>query len=336
GPDRPGEGNPGTQPVVTDGDRISPPITPQGTRAGHDISMTVKVDAGLPIRELRSQLHPVTIARDADNRATVRLKDQARLPNKRFILRYTAAGDQIQGGLLANSPGSGKGYFTLILQPPAAPPQSEISPKEMVFVIDQTGSQHGWPIKKAKETMRHCIENLNPGDTFQLIGFNTQLFPCFPRPVPVTPENLDQAWKFLEPIEGNGGTDILKSVDYALTLPDDPGRLRIVCYMTDGYVGNDMQILDYIRQHRGRARMFPFGVGNSVNRFLIEGMAREGRGAAEYVNLHDSGEAVASTFYRRIAKPLLLDIHVDWNGLPVEEVYPPPIPHLLPPRPVLL
>jgi Ca-activated chloride channel family protein len=336
GLDRPAGENPGTRPVVTDADRITPPITPQGTRAGHDISMTVNVDAGLPIREIRSLLHPVTIARPGENRATVRLKDEATLPNKDFILRYTVAGDQIQSCVLANSPGGGKGYFTLILQPPAAPPQSEISPKEMVFVIDQTGSQRGWPIKKAKETMRHCIENLNPGDTFQLIGFNTELFPCFPKPVPVTPENLNKAWKFLEPIEGNGGTDILKSVDYALTLPDDPGRLRIVCYMTDGYVGNDMQIIDYIRQHRGRARMFPFGVGNSVNRFLIDGMAREGRGAAEYVTLDSPGNEAAARFYERISKPLLLDVQVEWNGLPVEDVYPKAIPDVFTTGPIIL
>src|SRR5205807_5942646 len=147
---------------------------------------------------------------------------------------------------------------------------------------------------KAKETMRYCLKRLNPGDTFQLLGFNTQLFPCFPAPVPNTPENLSRALKFLEPIEGDGGTDILQAVDYALKLPADPARPRIVCYMTDGYVGNDMQILDYIRKHRGSARMFPFGIGNSVNRFLIDGMAREGCGAAEYVTLNMAGETAAS------------------------------------------
>src|SRR5262249_14782454 len=162
--------------------------------------------------------------------------------------------------------------------PPATPVAAQVSPKEMVLVIDQTGSQAGWPIEKAKETIRYCLHRLNPGDTFQLIGFNTEVCPCFAKPVPATPESIARAEQFLKPLEGDGGTDILKSVDYALSLPDDPERLRIVCYMTDGYVGDDMQILDYIRRHRGRARMFPFGIGNSVDRFLIDGMAREGRG----------------------------------------------------------
>src|SRR5580765_8021228 len=98
--------------------------------------------------------------------------------------------------------------------------------------------------------------------------------------------------------------------------------------MTDGYVGNDMQIIDYIQKNRGRARMFPFGVGNSVNRFLIDGMATEGCGAAEYVSLQDDGKTAAQKFYRRIAKPLLMDIGVAWNGLPVADVFPRHIPDL--------
>ena len=341
------EGDPGTQAAVTDADKISPPVTPPGTRAGHDISLTVRLDAGMPIQQLRSTLHVVNVERMGPSRAIVRLKSQDEIPNKDFILRYTAAGSEMQEGILTYaspvrtasigqpSPAA-SGYFTLILQPPLAPPQTQVSRKEMVFVIDQTGSQSGWPIKKAKETMVHCIKNLNPGDTFQLLGFNTQLYPCFDKPVPATQETIAKALKFLEPIEGNGGTDILKSVDYALTIPDDPDRLRIVCYMTDGYVGNDMQILDCIQKHRGRARMFPFGVGNSVNRFLIDGMAREGKGTAEYVSLQDSGEAAASRFYKRIASPLLLNPTVDWGGLPVEDVYPKQVPDVFSAGPIVL
>jgi Ca-activated chloride channel family protein len=331
-----GAGGPGSQAVVTDGDRITPPITPPETRAGHDISVNVRVDAGLPLGEVKSALHQVTVERAGPNRATVRLKGATTIPNRDFVLRYQVAGQQFQTGLLAHAPEGRGGYFTLVLQPPAAPPQKDVSRKEMVFVIDQTGSQSGWPIRKSKETMRYCIENLNEGDTFQVLAFNTQVFPCFPQPVAVTPENLAAAWKFLEPLEGNGGTDILKAADYALKIPDDPGRPRIVCYMTDGYVGNDMQILDFIRKNRGRARMFPFGIGNSVNRFLIDGMAREGRGAAEYVLLNEPGNAAAAKFYERVAKPLLLDVQVDWNGLPVADVYPRAIPDVFSAGPILL
>jgi Ca-activated chloride channel family protein len=206
----------------------------------------------------------------------------------------------------------------------------------MVFVIDQTGSQSGWPIEKSKQTMKYALQHMNPGDTFQLIGFNTEVYPCFPAPVPNTPANVARALQYLEPLQGDGGTDILKSVEYALKMPDDPNRLRIVCYMTDGYVGNDMQILDYIRKNRGRTRMFPFGIGNSVNRFLIEGMAKEGRGASDIVTLDEEGQGHAEKFYRRIASPVLLDPHVDWGGLPVQEVFPEQIPDVFTAGPILI
>ncbi len=341
------EGEQTIKSAVTDADKITPPITPPGTRAGHDISLTVRLDAGLPIQQVKSTLHQVNIQRMGPSKALIRLKNENEIPNKDFILRYTAAGSEMQEGILtyatpvrtastAAPSSAANGYFTLIVQPPLAPPQSQVSRKEMVFVIDQTGSQSGWPIQKAKETMTHCIKNLNPGDTFQLIGFNTDLYPCFDKPVPATQETIARALKFLAPIEGRGGTDILKSVDYALKIPDDPDRLRIVCYMTDGYVGNDMQIIDCIQKNRARARMFPFGVGNSVNRFLIDGMAREGKGAAEYVTLQDPGEAAASRFYKRIASPLLLNPSIDWNGLPVEDIYPKQVPDVFSAGPIIL
>ncbi len=330
-------GDPGKTSVVTDADKITPPITPPGTRAGHDIAITINLDAGLPLREVKSALHKVNIRSVGPNRAVIKLQDEKTIPNKDFVLRYTAAGSEMAEGILTYvKPDSDGGYFTLIMQPPAAPPQDMVSPKEMVFVIDQTGSQSGWPIKKAKETMARCLKGLNPQDTFQLIGFTTEVFPCFEHPVPATRDNIEKALKWLEPIEGRGGTDILKSVDYALQIPRDPGRLRIICYMTDGYVGNDMQIIEYIGKHRGEARMFPMGIGNSVNRFLIEGMAREGKGAPDYVFLDAPGADHADRFYRRISSPLLIDVSIDWGGLPVEEVYPRHIPDVFTAQPVIV
>jgi Ca-activated chloride channel family protein len=325
-----------TKAVVTDPEKITPPITPPGTRAGHDIDLTVNLDAGVTLRGIESVLHQVNIRRDGDTAATISLADAKTIPNKDFILRFSVAGENLESGLLTHRDPKGPGYFTLILQPPAAPPQERISAKEMVFVIDQTGSQSGWPIAKGKEVMRHCIDSLNPGDTFQLIGFNTEVYPCFPQPVEANARTIRQAQEFLKPIEGSGGTDILKSIEYALKIPDDPSRLRIICYLTDGYVGNDMQILDFIGKNRGRARVFPIGIGNGVNRFLIDGMAREGRGVADYVTLEEDGRQAAKRFYERIASPLLLDVSIDWGRLPVDEVYPRHIPDVFTAAPIIV
>jgi Ca-activated chloride channel family protein len=326
---------PGATSVVTDADKITPPITPPGTRAGHDVSVTVNIDAGMPIGDIQSVLHEVNAEGDG-NRARITLKDQAVIPNKDFILRWNVQGNQVQTGVIASAPRDGEGYFTLILQPPAAPPQNQLSKKEIVFVLDQTGSQMGQPIAKSKEAMKYAIQHLNAGDTFQLIGFNTSVFPCFPAAVPATPANIQKAIAYMEPLQGAGGTDILAAANYALKMPADPGRLRIICFMTDGYVGNDMQIIDFVKNNRGAARMFPFGIGSSVNRFLIDGMATEGRGEADYVTLQEDGAKAAQKFYQRIASPLLLDPHVDWNGLPVEDVYPRNIPDVFSAGPIIL
>jgi Ca-activated chloride channel family protein len=322
--------------VTTDPEKISPPITPDGTRAGHDISLTVKLDAGLPISELKSQLHQVDIKRVGDTRAEVSLNNQNEIPNKDFILKFSAFGSDIQSGLLTFSDGHGGGYFTLIMQPPNAPMEGRIMPKEMIFVIDQSGSQSGFPIEKSKETVLYCIQHMNPGDTFNVIGFSTIINRLFDKPVPNTPENVAKAEKFVKGLSGDGGTELLPAFLAALEPKDDPERLRIVSFMTDGYVGNDLQILDALQKNRRSARIFPFGIGNGVNRFLIDGMASEGKGQAEFVTLDTPGIDPAERFYRRIAKPLLIDVQVDWHGMPVADMYPKDIPDIFTAGPVVI
>ena len=319
-----------------DAEKITPPITPEGTKAGHDLTMQVHLQSAVALGEISSALHPITIERSGASEANIALKEGATLPNKDFVLRFAPRDNALQTGLVTRSDGKGGGWFQLVVQPPTQAATSQIARKEMVFVIDQTGSQAGAPIAKAKETMRYCIQNLNAGDTFQLLGFNTDVYPCFPAPVEATPDNIAKALAYLEPLQGGGGTDILKATDYALKMPDDPDRPRIVCFMTDGYVGNDVQIMRYVREHRQSARMFPFGVGNSVNRFLIDGMAREGRGVAEYAFLNEDGQKLAARFYNRVAKPVLLDVKTDWNGLPVAEVFPKIVPDVYESGPVVL
>lgn len=241
----------------------------------------------------------------------------------------------MQEALLTHTDSRGS-YFTLVLQPPRRVAPAQAVPKEMVFVLDQTGSQEGWPIEKSKETMRRCIQNLNPDDTFQLLGFNTEVFPCFPQAVPATRANTQKALAYLAPLQGADGTDILRAANYVLKMPDDPRRLRVVCFMTDGYVGDEFEILDFIQKNRHRARMFPFGIGNSVNRFLIDGMAREGGGEPEYVTLASQGDEAANRFYERIHNPVLTNIQIDWGDLPVADVYPRVVPDLFSAKPIMI
>ena len=321
---------------VPDASKISPPVAPKGTRAGHDISVKVYIDAGVPIRKVRSVLHKVHVKHSKTSKfAVVTLDQQDNIPNKDFILQFETAGSNIEDAILTHAK-SGEGFFTLILQPPDKPKQSLITPKEMFFVIDASGSQMGWPIEKAKETMKYCIENMNPGDTFQVLSFDNRVTPCFEKPVPNTKENREAAQQWLATRAGRGGTQMMKAIDYSLGAPPDPEKMRIVVFMTDGYVGNDMAILEAIQKKIGKSRIFSFGTGNSVNRYLLEKMAEYGKGEVEWVTLNRHGDEVAEAFQDKIGNPLLLDIDVDWGNAPVKDIYPKRIPDLFSGKPVII
>ncbi len=183
--------------------------------------------------------------------------------------------------------------------------------------------------------MKLALDNLYPSDTFNLITFSGDEHILFPAPVPATKENLAKAQAFLESRQGGGGTEMMKAIKASMDPSDASDHVRIVCFMTDGYVGNDMEIIGEVQKHPN-ARVFAFGIGGSVNRFLLDGMAKYGRGEVEYVALNDDGSAAARRFHERVRNPLLTDISVDWNGLPVADVYPKTIPDLFGAKPVIL
>src|SRR5213080_4736313 len=319
---------------VPDASRITPQPAPAGMRAGHDISIDLMLDAGVPIDGLDSNTHEVIIERPDDRRAHVALKDQATIPNKDFILRYDVAGKKINDALLTHSTGH-SGFFTMILQPTERVTVEDVTPKELVFVLDTSGSMSGFPIEKAKETMKLALDNLYPADTFNLITFSGDEHILFPEPVPATKENLAKAQAFLETRQGGGGTEMMKAIKASMDPSDAQGHVRIVCFMTDGYVGNDMEIIGEVQKHPN-ARVFAFGIGSSVNRFLLDNMAKYGRGEVEYVALNDDGSAAARRFHERVRNPLLTDISIDWNGQSVADVYPKTIPDLFGAKPVIL
>src|SRR2546426_9005662 len=319
---------------VPDASRITPAPAPEGMRAGHDISLDITLDAGVPIDALNSRTHDVNIERPDDRRARILLKDETTIPNKDFILRYDVAGKKMEDALLTHSSGQG-GFFTLILQPPLRVTAEDVTPKELVFVLDTSGSMSGFPIEKAKETMKLALDNLYPSDTFNLITFSGDEHILFPEPVPATKENLRKAQEFLDTRKGGGGTEMMKAVKAALDPSDAQGHVRIVCFMTDGYVGNEMEIIGEVQKH-ANARVFAFGIGSSVNRYLLDNMAKYGRGEVEYVALNDDGSAAARRFHERVRNPLLTDLSIEWNGLPVADVYPKQIPDLFSAKPVIV
>ena len=325
---------------VPDASRITPQVTPPGTRAGHDISLELAIDAGVPIQSVKSTLHDVDVMHTGANTATVKLRNEAEIPNKDFILKYDVAGAKIEDAMLSQGAPAGSklgpgGYFTFILQPPARVAAADVTPKELVFVLDTSGSMWGFPLEKAKELVNRALDELYPGDTFNIITFSGDTHILFPEPVYPTAENIRKAKELLSTRSGGGGTEMMKAIRAALDPSDAQDHLRVVCFVTDGYVGNDMEIIGEIQKHPN-ARVFSFGIGNSVNRFLIEGMAKAGRGDSEIVSLDDKADAATLRLYQRLRTPLLTDVSIDWNGLPVTDVYPQRLPDLFSGKPLVI
>jgi hypothetical protein len=321
--------------AVPDAARINPPAMMDGMRAGHDISIEIALDAGLPVNALNSASHEIEMERPTASRAVVRLKEQSSIPNKDFVLKYDVAGSKVEDAVLAHRSAKG-GFFTLILQPPDRVTVEDVTPKELVFVLDTSGSMTGFPFEKARETAKLALDNLYPQDTFNLITFSGDEHVLFSEPVPATPENLRKAKEFLDGSRSGGGTEMMKAIRAALDPSDAQGHIRIACFMTDGQVGNDMEIISEVQKH-ANARVFAMGFGSGPNGFLLDKMAEYGRGEVEYVTERDADvQAVAKRFHERVRNPLLTDLSIEWADLPVTDIYPQRIPDLFSAKPVVL
>jgi Ca-activated chloride channel family protein len=320
---------------VPDASRITPPALYPGERSGHDVSLEVQVRASALLHDLASPSHAVDVENGAPGSARVVLKQEDSIPNRDFILRYRLDGALPEVVLLPHRT-EGPGYFLLILQPEVRPAHARIAPKEIIFVVDCSGSMSDLPIGKVREAMRYALENLNPLDNFQIIRFSDEVDAFAPGPVPATPDYIARALEYVDDLEGGGGTVMMEAVKAALSVPEDPQRLRIISFMTDGYIGNEDQVLAYLKARLGEARLFSFGVGTSPNRYLLDKMAEFGRGSVHYVLLDGKADESVQDFYDKIRNPYMTDIEIDWGDLRVSEIYPARIPDLYLGRPVVL
>jgi Ca-activated chloride channel family protein len=337
-PFRQGEGTAQDTTTVPDASRISPPVLPPELRAGHDIQLTVRLDAGLPVHALRSTSHRVEVAREGTRRARVQLGRDERIPNKDFTLEYTVADALIRPAVLVHrEPGADHGYFLVMLNPQLSPTDKEVVPRELYFVLDTSGSQMGLPIEKSKAITAEVLRNLHPEDTFQVLNFDTAVTKFAPAAVPATRENVARALPYVANFWGGGGTDVRIAAQEAMVPANDPARLRMVLFMTDGLIGGEDWVLAELQKHlREETRIFTAGVGHGVNRYLVTKMAELGRGSSTFVNLQRPEAEVAREFEERIRGPVLTSLRADLDGLPVADVYPKVLPDLFSGQPLFL
>jgi Ca-activated chloride channel family protein len=308
--------------TVTDADKITAPIIPAGYVTCADLDVSVALESGLRPRALRSKFHAIDVSREQDI-AFIELDRSAGpvVANRDFVLSWDLGHSQPQAAIVADG-----AYFTLTVQPPKLPPNQELVPRELVFVVDTSGSMSGEPIELAKELMRRTLSSLRPDDTFTVLNFADSVAGLSDTLLPADEHNVAKALAHVDAMVGSGGTSMTAGIHAALDLPREQGRMRIVLFLTDGYIGNETEVLSVVERKLGDARLFSLGIGSSPNRYLLDGIAEDGRGVAAYAGVHEDIDPVLELFYERIETPVITDLEIDWQGLAVAELFPETLP----------
>jgi Ca-activated chloride channel family protein len=318
---------------------IAQPTLRKGELAGHTFEFNATLDAPLDIQQVRSPSHGLAIDGVGTRQATARLGADRAHANRDVVLEYQLAGAAIDAGVLVHeaAPGSGEeNFFLLLAEPPARTAPADIVPRDYVFIVDVSGSMRGFPLDTAKKLLRDLIGNLRPSDTFNVIPFAGGHSLLSPASIPASPENIVRALRFIDKQNGGGGTELLPALRTALAMPSDWGRARTFVVVTDGYVTIEKEAFDLVRANLNRANLFAFGIGSSVNRLLIEGLARAGKGEPFFVLGPQQAANEAARLRRMIEAPVLTRIRVRFEDFDAYDLDNAQIPDLFAERPIVL
>ncbi|HKE84617.1 MAG TPA: VIT and VWA domain-containing protein [Vicinamibacterales bacterium] len=315
---------------------LSTPYTHQGELPRSEFHLAGVISTGVPIRDLASSSHQLMVRSIAPGRAEITLADSERLSgNRDFILRYGLAGREIASGLMLYR-GHDENFFLLMAEPPQVVQPDQIPPREYIFVLDVSGSMNGFPLDTAKKLMGDLVNVMRPSDTFNVVVFADGSETFSRTSVPATPPNLTRALQFIGRKNGGGGTRLLAALQQAVAIPRQSTMSRSVVLVTDGYIEAESDVFDYVRGQLDDVNFFAFGIGSSVNRFLIEGVARAGLGEPFIVTEPGESEEAATRLRRYIETPVLTGIDVKFRGFDVYDVEPGKVPDLFASRPIVV
>jgi type VI secretion system protein ImpC len=304
---------------------VTAPRLPQSFLRGDTVSLEVNLDAGVPLCGFDSPSHDIVILEeDGATRVRVGLRQSGEIPNRDFVLSYRMAGPRLEHALFQEPGRDGQpGTFLLITMPPA-PQLSAGLPREVILVLDCSGSMQGEPLKQARQAAQQLLDLLDPQDAFNLIAFDTQAAPLAAVPLAAEEVSLRRARAFLEQLRANGGTEMLEPLRLALQMPPAGGRdrVRMVLFLTDGSVTGERELLAALRPVVGRARIIAFGIGTAVNRHLLNKLTAAGRGFAEFLFPGENIARAVDRTLRRLGYAVLTDVELHWEGGAVEEVLP--------------
>jgi Ca-activated chloride channel family protein len=310
-----------------------------GVASNASFDLTVKLHAPLPVRDLRCDTHKLEALGLGTGRVQLALADEAPSDNRDFILEYSLAGERTATGLMlyqAPEGSEGENFFVALVEPPKAVAPVQINPRDYIFVVDISGSMHGYPLDTAKVLLRHLIGGLRPSDSFNVVLFAGSSRVLSEQSVPATQANINRAIRTIEQMGGGGSTEIVPALRRVAALPKPADVSRSVIVVTDGYVAVENEVFQLVRRNLDQANVFAFGIGGAVNRHLIEGLARAGQGEAFIVTKPERAAEQAERLRHLIDSPVLTQLKARFDGLDVYDVEPAALPDVMAGRPVVL
>lgn len=315
---------------------VKTPYLREGHKPTSTLHISARISAGVPIQDLSCPSHQILPQWQSPSIAQLRLGDEDPFPgNRDFVLRYRLAGEQITSGLILYQ-GQDENFFLYMAQPPQRIAADEIPAREYIFVVDVSGSMEGFPLDTSKKLLRDLIGQLRPTDLFNVVLFAGDSSVLSPGSLQATQENISSAIRLLEQQRGSGGTELLAAIKQATSIPREANISRSIVLVTDGYISGEEGVFDYIRDNLDRCNVFSFGIGSSVNRYLIEGVAKAGMGEPFIVTEEAEAHLIAARFREYIQTPILTDIRIRSIGFDTYDVHPARFPDLLAQRPIIL
>ncbi|NBK91425.1 VWA domain-containing protein [bacterium 1XD21-13] len=317
-------------------DWVESPYLEEGTPVESTYDISVSLSTGVPIENLSSRSHKIEVQQDQDTRAKVTLADNNTFAGDRdFILEYQLTGETMNSGLTLYE-GENANFFQLTVQPPKRYNPQDIPPREYIFALDVSGSMDGYALDTAKELIRDLVSNLREADRFNVILFSDTVWTLAPNSLEAVKPNIDRALQLIEDQKGGGGTELLSALLTAYHIPKEEDTARTVVMITDGYISDEKEIFEHIRENLGDTSYFAFGIGSSVNRYLIEGIAATGMGEDFVVTEEAQAQEAAERFRTYVQAPLLTNVQVEFQGFETYDMEPSGVPTLYASRPIVL
>lgn len=314
---------------------VAQPFLQPGEPTPSGFDLRVELASPIGLKEVRSSSHAIEVTEHGEQRASVALAKAGPANNRDFLLDYRLAGDRIESGVMLYR-GQDENFFLAMVEPPKHVPAAAIAPREYIFVVDISGSMHGFPLDTAKAMLRELVGGLKPSDSFNVLLFSGSNRFLAPHSVPATRANIEQAIRTIEQFRGSGGTELIPALRRVYAEPKPADLSRTVVVVTDGYVTVEREAFELVRRNLSKANVFAFGIGSSVNRHLIEGIARAGMGEPFVITRAEDAPQQAERFRRMIESPVLTSVKARFEGLDVYDVEPLQLPDVLAERPVLV